>query len=159
MDLKKYKVIIISPEDNENGLSDGQIHFLGSVNENYTHSDVLIKYGLEKYGKNSIFNILNNGYYLPVYPAFFLTEYEDNVVFLNISDNKVGKQGLLYLPSNLSDEQIESVNRLKHILKGFNIEINIDLKLDDGIVESVHSNLFCDGETDIISVEEKKHMK
>lgn len=156
MDLKNYKVIIISPLDEINNLSDGSIQFLGDRNDYLSHSRLMIRYGLDTYGENSVFSLIRDGYYLPVYPAFFLTEYGNNVVFLNISSDKVGKAGLLYLPSDLSDEQINSVNKLSRILKGFNIEINMDLKLDDGIVESVQSNLHCDGKMDIIYTAKKK---
>ena len=79
-----YKVIVINPEDESYELTDGIINFLGSTHK--WHSEIMIDYGMEVYGKRSIFGILNQGEYLPIYPAFFLTEGEGNVVFLDISN-------------------------------------------------------------------------
>ena len=93
---------------------------------------------------------------MPVYPAFFLTEYLGNVVFLNISNNKIGKQGLLYLPSNLSNLQTDTLNNLSKELKGFNIEVNNNLILDDGIVDATQSYIVCDGKSNIIPKRRKK---
>lgn len=155
MDAKDYKVIIISPEDKDNNLNGGQTVFLGKIEENISHSEIMINYDLKTYGDNSIFGILNQGYYLPIYPAFFLTEYQGNIVFLNISSRKSSKQGLLYLPNDLSDIQINVLNNLAKELKGFNIEINKNLFLDDGLVDGTQSYIVCDG-ADIISKKNSK---
>ena len=156
MYIKDRKVVIINSDDRENNLTDGYLNLLGDVNEDISHSELMIQYGLKKYGTDSIFGILNDGYYLPVYPAFFLTESLGNVVFLNISNNKMGKQGLLYLPSNLSELQMDALNSLSKELKGFNIEVNNNLILDDGIVDCSQSYIVCDGKSNIIPKKLKK---
>ena len=54
----------------------------------------------------------------------------------NVSNSKVGKVGLLYLPSNISDKQRESLGRLSSLLKDYRVEVNYNLRVDDGVVDS-----------------------
>lgn len=130
------KVIIINPLDEAYGLSDGEINFIGSRKSNLSHGDLLTRYGVQIYGEDSIFGILSNGNFLVDVPVYFLTEGNDNIVFLNVSNSKVGKVGLLYLPSNISDKQRESLGRLSSLLKDYRVEINYNLRVDDGVVDS-----------------------
>ena len=149
MDLKKYKVIIINGLDVEYNLKDGFVNYLGDISE-IDHSDVMISYGISVYGDDSIYGIMSEGNYLPIYPAFFLTYYGDNVVFLNTSNIRYGKQGLLYLPDDLSDAQIKSLEFLFTKLVGFEIEVNNDLILEDGLVDSSKVVIRCDGKSKIM---------
>lgn len=130
------KIIIINPSDDNFGLSDGDVKFIGKSESDFSHGDLLISYGVETYGEDSIFGLLVNGNFLVDVPAYFLAEGNDNVVFLNVSNSKVGKIGLLYLPTNISDKQKESLNNLSSILKDFKIEVNYNLRVDDGVVDS-----------------------
>ena len=130
------KVIIINPLDEAYGLSDGEINFIGSMKSNISHGDLLTRYGVQIYGEDSIFGILSNGNFLVDVPVYFLTEGNDNIVFLNVSNSKVGKVGLLYLPSNISDKQRESLGRLSSLLKDYRVEVNYNLRVDDGVVDS-----------------------
>lgn len=130
------KVIIINPLDEAYGLSDGEINFIGSMKSNFSHGDLLTRYGVQIYGEDSIFGILSNGNFLVDVPVYFLTEGNDNIVFLNVSNSKVGKVGLLYLPSNISDKQRESLGRLSSLLKDYRVEVNYNLRVDDGVVDS-----------------------
>lgn len=131
-----YKIIVINPFDKENGLIDGDIKYIGDVDSDFIHSDLLIDYGLGVYGDDSIFGLLSNGNYLPDIPAYFLAVGYNNVVFLNVSDNRAGRLGLLYLPDNVSNEQKKSLNNLVSVLKNYRIEVNYNLRVDDGFVES-----------------------
>lgn len=78
------KVIIINPLDEAYGLSDGEINFIGSRKSNFSHGDLLTRYGVQIYGEDSIFGILSNGNFLVDVPVYFLTEGNDNIVFLSI---------------------------------------------------------------------------
>lgn len=131
-----YKAIIINPLDEENGLNDGIINYLGNDGSEFDHSELLVNYGLDVYGENTIFDILSEGNYIVEYPAFFLTEGYGNIVFLKVSDSKTGKIGLLYLPKDISDKQRKSLLSLSSILKDYNIEVNCDMSLEDGLIES-----------------------
>ena len=153
------KVIIINPLDEKNNLTYGKINYIGDIDGYISHGDLMINYGVEIYGEDSIYEIMSDGNYLPIYPAFFLAEFDGNIVCLNISNNKIGKQGILYLPSDLGDEQIKSINSLSRALKGFNIEVNRDLELDDGLVDSSTNIIHCDGKSDIIPNEQIKVKK
>ena len=130
------KVIIINPSDEAYGLLDGDVNYIGEVGSDFYHGDLLIDYGISVYGEDSIFGILASGNYLVDVPVYFLTEGNDNIVFLNVSNSKIGKMGLLYLPNNISDKQKESLNKLSSILSDFKVEVNYNLRLDDGMVES-----------------------
>ena len=130
------KIIIINPSDEDYGLLDGNINYIGEVNNDFSHGDLLTSYGVDIYGEVSIFGILSIGNYLVDVPVYFLTEGYENIVFLNVSRPKSGKIGLLYLPSNISDKQKESLNSLSFILKDYRIEVNYNLRVDDGIVDS-----------------------
>lgn len=140
------KVIVINPLDEENGLTDGDINYIGEIDSYFDHSELLINYGVDAYGEKTIFDIMSTGNYLVEYPVYFLTEEYDNIVFLNVSNSKTGKIGLLYLPSDISDKQRESLLSLSSVLKDFNIEVNYNLRLDDGIVDyDMHSEKGIDG--------------
>ena len=135
------KVIIINPSDEEYGLIDGEIKYLGEVNSDFFHEDLLINYGYEVYGEGSIFKVLHDGNYLVDIPVYFLTEQYDNVVFLNISSSKNGKAGLLYLPTDISEKQIQSLKKLSSVLKDYKIEVNYNMAYDDGLVDSDRRNM------------------
>ncbi len=130
------KIIIINPLDEDYGLYDGNINYIGEINSDFSHGDLLTNYGVDIYGEDSIFGILSTGNYMVDVPVYFLTEGYENIVFLNVSRSKSGKIGLLYLPSNISDKQKESLNSLSLLLKDFKIEVNYNLRVDDGIVDS-----------------------
>lgn len=130
------KIIIINPSDEAYGLSDGNVNYIGKVDSDFYHSDLLIDYGISVYGEDSIFGLLANGNYLVDIPVYFLVEGNDNLVFLNVSNSKTGKMGLLYLPNNISSKQKEALNKLSSILGDFKIEVNYNLKMDDGVVDS-----------------------
>lgn len=130
------KIIIINPSDDNNGLSDGDVKFIGKFESDFSHGDLLTSYGVDTYGEDSIFGFLADGNFLVDVPAYFLAEGNDNVVFLNVSNSKSGKMGLLYLPSNISDKQKESLGKLSSLLNDFNIEVNYNLRVDDGVVDS-----------------------
>ena len=130
------KIIIINPFDEAYGLSDGDVKFIGKMDSDFSHGDLLTNYGIEIYGEDSIFGFLAEGNYLVDVPVYFLTEGNDNVVFLNVSNSKSGKMGLLYLPSNISNKQRESLGSLSELLKDYKVEVNYNLRVDDGIVDS-----------------------
>ncbi|MBR2708394.1 MAG: hypothetical protein IKE90_03040 [Bacilli bacterium] len=132
----KNKIIIVTPSDEAYGLIDGDIKFLEDEDSYLSHSDILIKYGTDTYGMDSIFGILSIGNYLVDVPVYFLAEGNDNIVFLNVSNSKYGKLGLLYLPTNMSDKQKESLNSLSSLLKDFRVEVNYNLRIEDGFVDS-----------------------
>ena len=153
---RDVKVIIINPDDSEYNTSDGYVNYL---NMPCIHTDIMIEYGVQKYGKDSIFGILRDGNYLPNVPAYFLSEEYGNIVLLNVSNSKFGKQALLYLPSTVSSSQVMSLNDLSKDMKGFSIEINYDISLNDGLVESSSCIIRCDGRSDIIPRHDNKVKK
>lgn len=130
----KNKIIIINPEDDENNLVDGDLTCIGEMNGENNHCDLLIDYGLKVYGKKSIFEILSQGNFLTDVPVFFLCEGNNNVVILNVSSPRIGKIALLYMPSEMSERQWKTLKKID--LKDFEIEMNYNLRVDEGIVDS-----------------------
>lgn len=156
MDLKKYKVTVVRPYDEEYNFKDGEIFSFGEVTDESYHAIYLYEYGIKTYGKDSIFSILN-GCYMPNVFAYFLAEYYNNVVFLNVVDRNLGRSGILYLPSNLSTNQKKSVNEMIKSLDGYVIDVNKDLEYIDGFVESEKYRITSDGSIEIFSnIEDNK---
>lgn len=133
MPNQELKIVVINPFDEDASLEDGNICRING-GEGFFHGDLLTKYGLATYGEDSIFSILSNGNYLPDVPAYFLVEEKGNVVFLNISTKKCGKVGLLFVPSELSFEQDESLDIFLQSVKDFSITVNSNMRIEDGIV-------------------------
>lgn len=154
MNIGNRKVTLITPEDEEYNQIDGQIISFGKIEKYSFHSFILLEYGKEVYGEDSIFKILEECQMSSVF-AFFLTEYYDTVVFLNLCGHCHSKCGLLYLPSDLSDKQKKSINELIKNLKGYQIEVNQDLKLIDGFVESEKVNIKSDGTLELFKEKKK----
>lgn len=132
--MREAKIIIINPFDEDASLKDGHIHIIKDE-AYFCHGGLLIEYGMQIYGNDSIFGLLSRGDYSPDVPAYFLVAENDNVVFLNISSEKVGKRGLLFLPSELSFEQDESLNYVLEHLKDFSIIVNTNMRIEEGIID------------------------
>lgn len=133
--IDDYKIIIINPEDVENKLEDGNMDYIGRIEDNYVHVDLLIDYGLKTYGEKSIFGILSDKY-TPDVPIYFLTMHYQNIVFLNIPGRFKSKRGLLYMPEIISKHQRKSLGRLFKQAKGYDIELNHSMRIVEGVVES-----------------------
>lgn len=157
--MEKAKVIIINPKDDKHDLQDGLINYLGEINGDTPHEILMTNYGIDVYGNNTMFGIISEGNYLPNVPVYFLTEEYGNVVFLNISNSKIGKQGLLYLPSDISEKQIEAINTVCKQLKGFDIEVNNNMRIEDGLVESESITFKADGIKDIYEKKGKSNIQ
>lgn len=154
MDIQNNKITLITSEDKENNFKDGQVISFGGVDKNLIHADLLLEYGKQTYGEDSIFKILEGCIMSNVF-SYFLAEYYDNVVFLNLYDKSHSKYGLLYLPSEMSENQKKSVNNLIKKLKGYKIEINRELKFIDGFVESEKNHIKSDGIVEIFDQKKK----
>lgn len=133
MNEEETKVVIINPFDDDASLEDGNICRING-GDNFCHGVMLIEYGLKTYGEDSIFGILSKGNYLPDVPIYFLVEENSNVVFLNISDKRRGKKGLLFIPSELSFEQEESLYDIFEGMEDFSVTVNSNMRIEDGIV-------------------------
>lgn len=153
--MDEYKISLIMPEDDEYGLKDGEILSFGEMNNDLYHVGLLLEYGLKIYGDDSVFGIIKECQMASVF-SYFLAEYFGYVVFLNLHFDKYGKKGLLYLPSDISISQMDSVNKMYRNLKGFEIEVNSDLQFVDGFTYSDKNVYVSDGIHDIFEIEMQK---
>ena len=130
-----YKVIVINPEDEEYGLEAGKINYLGKITSNYYHYDVLMEYGETIYGENSFYAHNKTKDYLVQAPVLFLNK-SNNIVLLHIPGKRRQENVLLYLPDELCPEQLKSLTTVIEQLKNCNFEINCNLRVENGFLES-----------------------
>lgn len=110
---------------------DGDISFLGhGFNYNY-HAECLIDYALHKYPNISGFEKIDymNEPNLPLYYLSIL----NNIIFTNISVDDE-KRGMLYLPREISDKQLQTLLKFMDSISDFKTTIVRELLLIDGTV-------------------------
>ena len=117
-----YKLAIVTPNS---------IVYRGKISDDTSHKDVMINYGVEKYGKNSIFGIFDGNTKFNVV-EYYLASY-DNILFYNLSGEGV-KFGILCTLNNISDKQLKLVNILLDSLEGFTVEYDSYVNIDGELV-------------------------
>lgn len=123
--MDEYMVAIIDGEDN------GNITYLGyQFNYDY-HAECLIDYGVHKYPNISGFKNID---YMkePNLPLYYLSLL-NNIIFTNVSVDDE-KRGMLYLPKEISKEQLNILLTFIDLVTDFKIVIVYDLSLIDGVV-------------------------
>lgn len=131
--VNDYKAVIINGV-NDKGDVDGNIDYVGDLEEYGFHVDALIEYALEKYPNVSIFQKIPNNCEFDV-PIFFLT-WLNNIVYVNVSDVRHGKKGIVFFPDEVSLKQKESLYAFAEKLSNVNITVIYDMDFDDGLVYS-----------------------
>ena len=123
--MDEYMVAIIDGEDN------GNITYLGyQFNYDY-HAECLIDYVIYKYPSISGFKKID---YMkePNLPLYYLSLL-NNIIFTNVSVDDE-KRGMLYLPKEISEEQLNILLTFIDLVTDFKIVIVYDLSLIDGVV-------------------------
>ncbi len=129
--IDDYKAIIINGV-NDKGDIDGNIDFIGNIDDYDFHVDCLIDYGIEKYPDSQIFKVIPNNCE-PNVPVYFLCMF-NNVVYLNVSSSRYGKRGILFLPDEISDKQKLALEKISELLANINVDIVYNMRFDDGLV-------------------------
>lgn len=109
----------------------GDITYLGyKFNYNY-HALCLIDYAVHKYPNISGFENID---YMsePILPFYYLSLL-NNIIFANVSVDDE-KRGMLYLPKNVSDEQLTTLLQFINSIYEFKVTIVYDLSLIDDMV-------------------------
>ncbi len=136
--MDSYKLAIIYSEDNNmKNIKDGQLKMLGDAYDSEElHIKCLLDLAKEIYPEVDIFRKITYRH-TPEIASYFFTLL-DNIVFLNTTKNmeKYGKTGMLMMPKNLSEKQIDTLISFTENLKDYSISICYDLELIDGILES-----------------------
>ena len=98
------------------------------------HVDHLLKYGRGKYPNEVIFNKMPDNVEFRV-PIFFLSIL-DNIVYLNVSTEKYGRHGWIFMPDEVSDKQKETLYEFARKLSNVGINLFYDLNYnEEGYVE------------------------
>ena len=116
------------------------VHYYGNTSDDYFHNVYLLNYVKEYYPDVPIFQQLN-----PRHPkeiiAYFLVKM-GHIVFFNTTKydeknlQKYGKLGLLLLPDSLTENQKKSLMQFSKNISDFQILINYELKIEDGLLSS-----------------------
>lgn len=139
--MNHYKITFIHGNQFENkGLSDGLIENYGIYDEDSLHIVNLTEYANKRFPEYSIFKQLTVRHQ-PEVAAYFLTQL-GIVVFLNMTkyDEKnlqaYGKMGTFLFPDELTEKQVESLKEFAKTISDYDVSINYDLFIDNGILDS-----------------------
>lgn len=95
------------------------------------HEKLMMKYGIERYGRNSIFGVFEND------SNFKLVEYylvsHGNILFYNLSGGG-NKFGIFYVLDNIDENQYKQVLEFLDTLEGFTVELDSFVTFDGQLV-------------------------
>lgn len=131
--INDYKAVIINGVNNKGDI-DGNIDYVGDLDEYGFHIDALIEYALEKYPDVQVFSKIPSNCEFDV-PIFFLT-WLNNIVYVNVSDVKHGKKGIVFFPDEVSLKQKDALYDFAKGLSNVNITVIYNMDFDDGLVFS-----------------------
>lgn len=114
-----YKLAVITSDS---------IAYRGNILDGSRHQEVMREYGVEVYGDDSIFGIIDDETRFSV-AEYFLAEYQ-NILFYNLSGDDY-EFGILYVLDNISDVQLRIVNDFLDSLEGFTVEFDSYVTIDD----------------------------
>lgn len=140
-DLDDYFVVIITGENEKSDDKDGEIKFIGPVDEYSFHIDCLLDYAIVRYPNIKVFKQMNDRF-RPIDPICFLT-WLNSIVYLNVSDKRFGNYGILYMPDEISEKQKKSLLEFARKYSNKDVCISYDLDYDDGVVSA--TDFKCDG--------------
>ena len=136
--IDNYKALIINGVNDKSNDVDGHVDFVGPIGECDYHIDCLLEYAREKYPNVSIFQRITDRCE-PDVPIYFLT-WLNNVVYINISGNRNGKYGMLFLPDEVTENQMKEIYELVKQIPKAHVDIVYDMDFDDGFVISKEFN-------------------
>lgn len=131
--VNDFKAVVINGVNNKGDI-DGNIDYVGNLDEYGFHVDALIEYAINKYPDVSVFSQIPNNCEFDV-PIFFLI-WLNNIVYVNVSDVRHGKKGIVFFPDEISLKQKEALYNFARGLSNVNITVIYDMDFDDGLVYS-----------------------
>lgn len=139
--MDNYKMAFIYGTDEPNKkISNGKIQYYGDVSEDYIHTKYLLDYIKEYYPEIPIFKQLNIRHQRELI-AYFLVKM-GHIVFFNTTPTtekefqKYGKTGQFMMPDTITEEQNNALNEFCKEIKDYDILINYDITLEDGLLDS-----------------------
>ncbi len=127
-----YKVVIITGENKKSDDKDGEVIYVGPIDDYSFHIDCLIDYTRERYPNVNVFKQINDRC-LPNVPIFFLT-WLNSIVYVNLDSERAGRGGMLYMPDAISEKQRAVLLEMAKELPLNNVDIVYDMDFDDGEV-------------------------
>ena len=137
--MDDYKGFILFGNDEEN-YSDGQVVMFGDIKSDDLHIANLLEVANTYFPNDPILSRLTI-HHSPEVVAYFISTM-GNIVFLNLTKyngnnvSRHGKSGLLMLPDEVTEKQIETLKELGKDLEAYDLIIKTNLKLNEGLLES-----------------------
>ena len=131
--IDNYKVVIITGKNDKSEDRDGEVIFVGPLSDYSFHIDCLLDYARRRYPDVRAFQQMNDRCIINV-PIFFLT-WLNSIVYINISSEKTGKRGILYMPDEVSEIQKKQLLKLAQSISNAYVDIVYDMDFDDGEVQ------------------------
>ena len=140
--MDDYKIAFIFGSDKEDvDIFDGDIRKVGDMKDGYFHSTTLLNFAHKYYPDIEIFNRLSNRH-MPEAISYFYTQILNHAVFLNATKynedgslGKHGKQGIVLLPRELTENQKNTLIQFFSEIEDFNVRILYNLSLDAGLLD------------------------
>ena len=132
--IDDYKAVIITGVNDKSDDVDAEVIYVGPIKDYSFHIDCLIDYTRDRYPDVNVFQHINDRCD-PNVPIFFLT-WLNSIVYINISGNRVGRYGMLFLPDEISVKQKEVLLDLSKVISKAHVDIVYDMDFDDGIVDA-----------------------
>ena len=155
-----YRVVVITGKNDKSDDLDGEMRFVGPTSEYDFHIDCLLDYAKNRYPDVKVFQRMNDRF-SPCVPIFFLA-WLNSIVYINMSSERAGRCGTLYMPDEISEKQKEVLLELSKSFPQLNVNIVYNMYLDDdGSVKGTDfefkkRQMFVDVLTDFFAQEEKK---
>lgn len=111
-DINNHKLAIITPTS---------IVCRGDLYGEKNHEEVMIEYGIERYGSNSIFGVLEKQLNFKL-AQYYLVSYH-NILFYNLSRGDY-KFGIFYVLNNINEKQLRLVQDFLNCLEEFKVELD-----------------------------------
>ncbi len=135
--MDDYKIAVIyGKDDPEKNIKDGMIEAFGDIHDqDLLHIDCILEHARKRYPEVAVFKQLTDRHSPEVVACIYTLL--GNVVFFNTTKDagKYGKLGLLMLPDELTDNQIQSLQELAKSISNYSLNISYGLKLEDGFLE------------------------
>jgi hypothetical protein len=139
--LDDYRIVFIYGTDEiEKNITNGKIEYYGESYKDYLHNRYLLDYVKEKYPEVPIFNQLTIRHQRELI-AYFLVKM-GHIIFFNTTSKdekefkKYGRTGQFMMPDVITEEQELALNKFCQEIKDYDILIDYDITLEDGILNS-----------------------
>ena len=133
--MDDYKIAVIyGKDDPEKNIKDGMIEAFGDIHDqDLLHIDCILEHARKRYPEVAIFKQLTDRHRPEVVACIYTLL--GNVVFFNTTKDikKYGRTGLLMLPDELTDNQIQSLQELTKKIHKYNITISYELNFEEGV--------------------------